>query len=96
MKTAIALIALIGLAACTPPDGVSRAEFNRAAAEAAAQQIAALNAQGIELVSLDPTQQALLGAACGFIPVIYPEYAGDIAAWCVPALESAKDSEAAK
>lgn len=86
MKLALTLTALAVLSACALPEGVDK----KALADAAIAQVQNLNAAGIDPVSLDDTQRALISSGCAFVPLVYPEVAEDIALTCSVILEAAK------
>lgn len=80
-----ALVAVLFVAACDWP-----AERKQAAADAALVQIQLLNAQGIDPVSLDEDQLALIASGCALIPIAYPDAAEDVLQFCTVVLEAAK------
>ena len=78
-------VLVVGVAACAWSP-----ERKKAAVDAALQQIQTLNGQGIDPITASPEQLALITAACGFAPVVYPEGAQDLLHLCTVIQEAAQ------
>lgn len=74
---------LVAACALTP-------EEKQALANAAIIQVQQLNAAGVNPVSLEPEQLALLASGCALAPAFYPEMAADIIATCAVIQEAAQ------
>lgn len=85
MKFITILTAAAVLSACA-----LTADQKAVLADTAIVQIQALNAAGIDPVSLDEKELAVLSSGCVMIAVVYPERADDVALACLAIGEAAK------
>jgi len=83
-QTMIALSTVGLLGACV--EGVDK----KVLADAAIAQVQALNAAGVDPVTLDPEKLALLASGCALAPLFHPEMTEEIIATCAVVQEAAK------